>query len=162
MSTYIKPKYILDNREYSQEELALLAVAVASEKKASRPIILDLRNLASAFTEIFTLVSAANNRQVYAIAEDIRLFFKNTFNLLPVSIDGLDTCTWVLIDYGFMFVHVFQEPTRDAYQLEQLWNKARPIDCQEDVYTSLYKQALNSLQKIQSITENNSSIEIES
>lgn len=146
MSTQENKKNELGGHHYTKEELALLAVAVAREKKAVRPVILDLRNLSHAFTEIFVIVSAANNRQVYAIAEEVRLFFKNTFGLLPVAVDGLETCTWVLLDFGFMFVHIFQESTRDMYQLEQLWSKARNISASEEIFEPLYKSTVAALE----------------
>ncbi|MES2614040.1 MAG: ribosome silencing factor [Bdellovibrionota bacterium] len=142
MSIQANRKYLIGEREYSHEDLALLSVAVACEKKAVNPVILDLRNLSTAFTELFTIVSAANNRQVYAIAEEIRMFFKNSFGLNPVAVDGMETCTWVLIDYGFMFVHIFQEPTRDLYRLEELWSKARSISAEEEVFMPLYQSVL--------------------
>ena len=141
-------KYTLGDHDYTNEELALLSVAVACEKKAVRPLILDLRNVGSAFTELFSIVSASNTRQVYAIAEEIRLYFKRTFGLNPVAVDGMETCTWVLIDYGFMFVHIFQEPTREVYQLEQLWSKARNIDADESVYTALYQETLRLTESV--------------
>jgi ribosome-associated protein len=149
-------KYTLGDRDYSKEELAILAVAIANEKKCVRPTILDLRNLSGAFSELFTIVSASNSRQVYAAAEDIRMFFKNNFGLLPVGIDGLDSCTWVLLDYGFMFVHVFQESTRELYQLEQLWNKARSIPVSEEIFAPLYNEALEILKSEQSQSSENS------
>ena len=146
-------QYKIGDKEYTKEELALLAVAVACDKKAVRPVILDLRNLTSAFTELFTIVSAANHRQVFAIAEEIRMFFKSSFGLIPVAIDGLETSTWVLIDYGFMFIHIFQEPTRDLYQLEQLWSKARNVDAPEEVFVPLYNDAKESLKCIEQSRE---------
>jgi ribosome-associated protein len=145
MKVHTHKEYKIGDREYTHEDLALLAVAVACEKKAVRPVILDLRNLGHAFTEIFSIVSATNHRQVYAIAEEIRLFFKEHFDLNPVAVDGLESCTWVLLDYGFMFVHVFQEPTRELYQLEQLWSKARDIPATEEIFVPLYKSTIESI-----------------
>jgi ribosome-associated protein len=150
MSSSEIKKYIIGDKEYSHEEIALLSVAIAHEKKCARPMLLDLRNLSGAFTEIFAIVSAANSRQVYATAEAVRLFLKNAFGLNPVAVDGMETCTWVLLDYGFMFVHIFQEPTRDLYQLEQLWSKARHITSGEDDFIPLYKEALTYLAQVNS------------
>lgn len=147
MVTQEKQKYILGGREYTHEDLTKLSIAVACDKKAVRPTILDLRNLSTAFTELFAIVSAANNRQVYAIAEEIRLFFKNTFGLNPVAVDGMEACTWVLLDYGFMFIHIFQEPTRELYQLEQLWSKARNISVAEEDFVPLYKEVIGALEE---------------
>lgn len=115
---------------HSNEELALLAARLALEKKAMDPVVLDLRNI-DAFSEFFTIVSVANSRQAVAVADDIIRFFKSELGIRPVAVDGLEVGTWVLIDYGFLFVHVFQEDIREKYQLEELWSKARIIPCMD-------------------------------
>lgn len=127
-------------RSYTHEELAQLAVAAALDKKATRPVLLDLR-AQEAFTEFFAIVSASNARQVAAVAEGVRMFFKNNFGLVPLSVDGFEALTWVLIDYGFLFVHVFQEPTRELYQLEQLWSKGRLLPVSEESTRTLFQSA---------------------
>lgn len=137
----IKTTTKVGDKEFSHEEVAMIAVAIATEKKAVRPILMDLRNI-GAFTELFTIVSASNPRQVYAVAESIRQFFKHNLGISPVSVDGLESCTWILIDYGFLFVHVFQEPTRELYQLEQLWSKAHVIPLTEDKCQALYNEVV--------------------
>lgn len=142
MSEENEKKYVLSGREFSNEDLALLSVASALEKKATRPVIMDLRHL-DAFSEFFAIVSAANARQAYAIAQEIKVFFKKAFGLHPLSIDGLETCNWVLIDYGFLFVHIFQEPTREMYQLEKLWGKSRSLAFTEEQCAKLHQEVLS-------------------
>lgn len=127
----------METHNYTPEDFVKLAAAAALDKKATRPVILDLRHQ-GAFTEFFLVVSAANARQASAIANGIRVFFKETFGLRPVSSDGFEGLTWVLLDYGSFFIHVFQEPTRELYQIEQLWNKARIVPLSEDAVTKLY------------------------
>jgi ribosome-associated protein len=39
----------------------------------------------------------------------------------PLRIEGLDTLSWVLIDYGPFVVHVFTSEARNYYDLERLW-----------------------------------------
>jgi ribosome-associated protein len=134
----------LGDRAFSPEELSALAIAVGLEKKAFRPVLIDLRPQ-GAFTEYFAIMSATNPRQASAIAEDIRLFFKNTFGVHPVTADGFEAATWVLLDYGSFFIHVFQESTRDMYRLENLWSKGRFVEIKE--------QALEaSLKEVRSLT----------
>lgn len=139
--TYTNTNYAIGEKVYSHEELAMLALSLAAEKKAVRPLIMDLRSQ-GAFTEYFAIASAQNSRQVYAAAEEIRQFFKTHLGLKPVSVDGLENSTWVLLDYGFLFVHIFQEATRDLYQLEQLWSKAHLIDVSEEKLAQSYKEAV--------------------
>lgn len=136
----LQTTFSLGERRFSREEMAVLAIAAAMDKKAVRPVLLDLRSQGS-FTEYFAIVSASNARQVAAVAEGIRMFFKHTFGLQALSVDGMESQTWVLLDYGFLFVHVFQEPTRELYQLEQLWSKGRLVELTEESATSLYTEA---------------------
>jgi ribosome-associated protein len=45
----------------------------------------------------------------------------------PLSIEGFSYAHWILIDYGDVVVHVFQNETRDYYELEKLWLDAPRI-----------------------------------
>jgi ribosome-associated protein len=134
------------DRILEREELVKLALAIGLEKKAVRPVAMDLRPQ-GAFTEYFAILSATNARQVAAVAEEIRLFFRDQLGIQPVSIDGREAKTWILLDYGFLFVHVFQEPTRELYALEQLWSKGRFIQATEDELASLLAEVKAALPK---------------
>jgi ribosome-associated protein len=136
----LQTTFPIGERRFSREDMAVLAIAAAMDKKAARPVLLDLRSQ-GAFTEYFAIVSATNARQVSAVAEGIRMFFKQAFGLQALSVDGMESQTWVLLDYGFLFVHVFQEPTRELYQLEQLWSKGRLVEFTEESATALYGEA---------------------
>lgn len=123
----------------SVEELAHVAIGVGMDKKAFKPVLIDLKPI-GAFTEYFAILSGTNPRHVNAIAENIRLFFKNTFGLNPVAADGLETNTWILLDYGAFFVHIFQEATRELYKLENLWSKGRFVDISEEHVQQVFKK----------------------
>jgi ribosome-associated protein len=131
-------------RILEREELVKLALAIGLEKKASRPLAIDLRSQ-GAFTEYFAILSASNGRQVAAVAEDIRLFFRDNLGLQPVAVDGREARTWILLDYGFLFVHVFQEPTRELYALEQLWSKGRYMTPTEQELSALLAEVKAAL-----------------
>ncbi|NBW81570.1 ribosome silencing factor [bacterium] len=134
------------DRIIEREELVKLALAIGLEKKATRPLAIDLRNQ-GAFTEYFAILSATNGRQVAAVAEDIRLFFRDELGLMPVAVDGREQRTWILLDYGFLFVHVFQEPTRELYSLEKLWSKGRYMTPDEKELSELLAEIKAALPK---------------
>lgn len=48
-------------------------------------------------------------------------------SLKPLSVEGLRYAHWVLIDYGDVIVHVFEDQTRAYYELEKLWLDAPRI-----------------------------------
>ncbi len=42
----------------------------------------------------------------------------------PLRVEGWTSAEWIALDYGDVIVHVFDEATREYYDLEHLWNAA--------------------------------------
>lgn len=125
--------------ESPYKEQALVAARAIDEKKGTDIVIQDVSNLLNV-TDYFIICTAANNRRVDAIAEEVEEQLTKEFGVKPVSIEGLDESKWVLMDYGPYVVHIFQPDTRDFYRLEQLWAAAPTIDValagiEDPVYT---------------------------
>lgn len=94
-------------------------------KKAKETLVLELKDLAI-FTDYFVICSGESTTQVKAIAEHIEAeFMKNAIK--PLSMEGLRYAHWVLMDYGDVIVHVFEDETRAYYELEKLWLDAPRI-----------------------------------
>lgn len=75
--------------------------------------------------------SGESTTQVKAIAEYIEEeFLKKAIR--PLSIEGLPHAHWVLMDYGDVIIHVFEEGTRAYYELEKLWLDAPRIPFEEE------------------------------
>lgn len=113
------------------EELRL-AIMCASEKKASKMVALDLRQIAS-FTEFFVICSGANQRQVQAIADEISEQLKKQLKRSPVRIEGYSSAEWVLLDYGDFVFHIFDKEARDFYDLERLWLDATKVEIPQNI-----------------------------
>ena len=107
-----------------------LAVGFALDKKGFDLKLFDVRELSS-LTDFILIVSGRSDRQVQAIAENIRSEFKHQHQLLPLAVEGLDQGRWVLLDYGDFMVHVFQPQVRDFYDLEGLWSEAPEIELEQ-------------------------------
>lgn len=103
-----------------------LAVECALEKKAVGLSILDLRQIAS-FTEFFVIASGGNQRQVQAIADEIKEELKAQLDSKLVRIEGYSTGEWVLLDYGDFIFHIFDKNSREFYDLERLWRDAGKV-----------------------------------
>ena len=119
------------NFEDLDEELRL-AIRCASDKKAANMIALDLRPVAS-FTEFFVICSAANQRQVQAIADEISEQLKIQLKHNPIRIEGYNAAEWVLLDYGDFVFHIFDKEARDFYDLERLWRDATRVDIPQEL-----------------------------
>lgn len=121
------------------KEQALAAARAIDEKKGTDIVIQDVSDLLNV-TDYFVICTAANNRRVDAIAEEVEEQLFKDFGIKPVSIEGLDESEWVLMDYGPIVVHIFQPGPRDYYRLEQLWDAAPTVDValagiEDPVYT---------------------------
>ena len=114
------------------DENLQLAIKCASDKKAEKMVVLDLRPVAS-FTEFFVICSAANQRQVQAIADEISEQLKKQLKQSPVRIEGYTAAEWVLLDYGDFVFHIFDKDARDFYDLERLWRDAAKVDIPDNL-----------------------------
>jgi ribosome-associated protein len=102
--------------------LAHRVVELASDKKASDIVLLDVRGQTT-MTDYFVICSGASDRQLGAIADGIAEGVKAT-GVSPLSREGEASSHWVLIDFGGVIVHVMSVPEREFYQLERLWSRA--------------------------------------
>jgi ribosome-associated protein len=103
--------------------LAAALVRAAIEKKAFDIAILDMRDVVG-YTDLFVICSARNRRQVQAIAEATRKAGKELTGAPPKGMEGEEAARWVLVDFGAVVVHVFDEPLRGFYDLDGLWGDA--------------------------------------
>ena len=110
----------------STENKVKLVVDTALDRKAERPVALDVRPLSS-FADAFVLLTGRSDRQVRAIADAITRALKNAGDR-AMGVEGLDEGEWVLIDAGDVVVHVFDPEARERYDLERLWADAERID----------------------------------
>jgi ribosome-associated protein len=80
--------------------------------------------------DYFVICTAENTRQVKAITEEIKDKLRQE-NVKPLGIEGTNSCHWVLMDYGDIIVHIFEEDTRAYYELEKLWIDAKRVPLEE-------------------------------
>jgi ribosome-associated protein len=102
---------------------------VADLNRGRDIVILDLRDLTPVF-DYFVLATGTSRRQLHAIAEEVDDVLKREFNDQRLGIEGYADSRWILLDYGDVVVHVFDEETRGYYDLENLWagSKRVPLD----------------------------------
>jgi len=81
--------------------------------------------------DYFVICSGESTTQVRAITEHIEAEFRKK-SIKPLSVEGLRYAHWVLMDYGDVVVHIFEEETRDYYELEKLWLDAPRMPVEEE------------------------------
>ena len=100
-------------------------IEIAESKQASDLILLDVSPDCD-FADLFIIMSAETKRQIKSILDDIMIELKKN-GLDKRRVDGDNTLEWVVIDYGDLIVHIFDEENREKYSIENIWEKSREI-----------------------------------
>jgi len=99
-------------------------VEAIKEKKGKEIIVLGLTELQQSVADFFVICHGDSNIQVDAIANNIERQARTELKEHVLHKEGSENSQWVLLDYGDVVVHVFQEPFRKFYNLEDLWADA--------------------------------------
>ena len=107
-------------------QLALLAARVAAETRGTDVKILDLRGLTPVF-DYFVVATGSSRRQIHAMADEIEKAVKTELHDRKRGGEGYEEGRWIVIDYGDVMVHLFDAEARGYWDIEQLWNDAKPV-----------------------------------
>lgn len=122
----IYQEVLLNQEDTEARERVLLCVNALLQKKARDLTILKVKAVSS-FTDYFVICSGGSDRQVQALADAIREDMKKA-GIIPLGVEGEKIGKWILLDYADVIVHVFYEPIREFYNLEQLWPDVPRMD----------------------------------
>jgi len=111
-------------------EVAVAIAIAALDKKAHALEILDVAGKVD-YADFLVLMSGKSDRQVAALAQGIEEALRK-LGKRALSIEGLPHAIWVLMDFGDVVVHVFQEDSRQLYDLDGLWMDAKRIPLPAD------------------------------
>lgn len=100
--------------------IATIAAKAADEKQATDVTVLDVGEIL-AITDLFVVASAGNKRQVRTICDAITDAVRSETGRSPLSSEGVSEQQWILIDYGSVVVHIFDDETRRFYEIERLY-----------------------------------------
>ena len=109
----------------ASRDLAITIAISAIEKKAVGLEILDVAGRVD-YADFLVLMTGRSDRQVASLAQAIEEALAKK-GKRPLSVEGLPHANWVLMDFGDVVVHVFQEEARSLYDIEGLWMDARRI-----------------------------------
>ncbi len=110
-------------------ELVQIAAAAAADKLATDIIAYDVSEQL-VITDAFLLCSAANDRQVASIVDEIEEKLRRT-GARPARREGEREGRWVLLDYLDVVIHVQHAEERVFYSLERLWKDCPRIPLPE-------------------------------
>ena len=105
---------------------ACLSARVAADHKARDIVVLDMRGITPMY-DFFVLATGTGRRQIHTLSEEIDAAMRGAGDR-RLAVEGYESSKWVVQDYGDVVVHVFDAPTREYYNLEDLWADAQRVD----------------------------------
>lgn len=124
-SRAIRPHGIEDARKLATE-----AARVAIDNNGQNVLVLDVSGQSAEF-DFFVISTGTSRRQLHAISEQIDDALEKGMGDSRMGIEGYQESSWIVLDYGSLVVHLFDEETREYYDLESLWADGKQIPLED-------------------------------
>ncbi|MCL2500201.1 MAG: ribosome silencing factor [Defluviitaleaceae bacterium] len=110
--------------ETERETAAVAALRDALDSKFGKDIVvMDLRGI-STIADYFAIATGTSQPQLTALAKAAEETLAAHGLRLNHS-EGMATGNWVLLDFGSVIVHLFDNESRQFYNLERVWGDAK-------------------------------------
>ena len=107
-------------------ELAEIAVKALDSKKGKEIRLIRIDKITT-IAEYFVICTGTSNTQINALCDAVEKELTEKGEE-PLHREGYRGGTWVLLDYGCIVVHVFNDEARKFYSLEHLWADGEEVD----------------------------------
>lgn len=105
---------------------AMAAAQTAADHRGRDIVILDMREATAEF-DYFVLVTGTSPRQMHAMSEEIDHKLEDDLHDHRRGIEGYQRGRWIVLDYGDIVIHLFDDETRRHYALDELWARAKRV-----------------------------------
>ena len=99
-------------------------ISLLESKKAEDIVAIDLRKKVD-FADFFVICSTHSTRHAQGLADFVMLELEK-LGIKPIGVEGLELGQWIVLDYNTVVVHIFYQPVRELYALEELWMDEPP------------------------------------
>ncbi len=109
------------------KEMAISAVKALDSKKGADIKVMEVTELTS-LADYFVICTGGSNTQINALCDAVEEALEKEGDEKPLHREGHRGGIWVLLDYGCVVIHVFNDEAREFYSLERLWSDGKPMD----------------------------------
>lgn len=113
----------------NSQELARKVFLLLDEKKAIDIKAIDISKI-SVIADYFIIAGGSNERQVKALSDNVEEKLGKE-GIVPRNIEGYHNAKWVLMDYGDVILHIFNQEDRLFYDLEKIWMDGQSVEIAE-------------------------------
>ena len=110
----------------------MAAARTAADNRGQNIVLLDMTRQTALF-DYFLIATGTSRRQLHAISEEIDRVLEKELGDRRLGIEGYDESRWIILDYGTVVIHLFDEDTRSFYSLENLWADAVKVDLTDEL-----------------------------
>ena len=107
-------------------EMAEIAVKALDSKKGKEIRLIRIDKITT-LAEYFVICTGTSNTQINALCDAVEKELTEKGEE-PLHREGYRGGTWVLLDYGCVVLHVFNDEARKFYSLEHLWADGEEVD----------------------------------
>ncbi len=107
-------------------ELANLICKTLSSRKAYDIVKIDVAEKTS-IADYFVVASGRSSTQIKSLAEFCEQQAEKNGATI-VRKEGINDARWIVIDFGDVILHLFNDETRLFYHLERLWGEGEKIE----------------------------------
>ena len=107
----------------TSKELTKIACEALSEKKAEDVRIIEIGEI-SVLADYFIIANGSNPNQIQAMVDAVEESLAKE-GCHAKQIEGNQSSSWVLMDYGDVIIHVFSKEDRLFYDLERIWRDGK-------------------------------------
>ena len=94
----------------TEKQMAQLVCRALDEKKGRDIKVIDIHDV-SVIADYFVIASGSNQNQVQAMVDNVEEQLGRA-GFEPKQVEGVRNSSWILMDYGDVIVHVFDEENR--------------------------------------------------
>ena len=113
----------------TEKMMAQIACKAIDDKKGQDIKVIDIHTV-SVIADYFVIASGTNSNQVQAIVDNVEDQLGRA-GFEAKQIEGNRNSSWILMDYGDVIVHVFDEENRLFYDLERIWRDGKVLEMDE-------------------------------
>lgn len=119
------------NIEYPKN-MALACAWIIANFKGVNIKIFDVGKTSS-LCDYNIIASAQNTTQAKSMVDEILTNLKRN-GMEMISLEGMTDGDWILLDMGDIIVHIFQEYSREIFDLDKLWSEASQVEIPQEYY----------------------------
>ena len=109
----------------SKEKVKIIYNAL-DDKMAVDIKIIEISKI-SILADYFIIAGGKNKNHIQSLSDFVQQDLAKEKEY-PKQIEGYNTASWILMDYGDVIVHIFSEEDRLFYDIEKIWSDGQNIE----------------------------------